>query len=218
MAIVLKNNSYDLKLDSKTIIGVMGKKYDVFISSLNGKDVYYIDKKVDVSEKKVSNVLNLEDKKAVNILKEFNLGEEFINKRINELSHSENKLLKYALLALSNKMVLVIDEPFLDLDYDNKKKVQLLINRLIKDHKTVIIGSSNSNIVYSLCKKVLFINENDYCYSDINVFQNIELLRKYHINPPDLVKFVSLVREKNIKLRYSYDIRDLIKDVYRNVP
>lgn len=217
MAIILKNNKYDLSIDSNTIIGVMGNNYDKFLSSLASRDIYYLDKKVSVSNKKVYSLLNIDDGKTSKVLKEYKIDDEFLNKRIKHLSHSEQKLLKYILLVISDKKVNVIDEPFMDLDYSNKKKVVLLINKLIKEKKTVIIGSVNSNIIYSLCKKVLFINENDTYYGKIDSFQNQDLLKKYHIEIPDLVKFVSLAKDKKIKLKYTYDIRDLIKDVYRNV-
>ena len=61
MAIVLKNSRYNLKLDSKTIIGVMGKGYDEFLMLLKGVDVYYLDNRVIISNKRVYEVLNAND-------------------------------------------------------------------------------------------------------------------------------------------------------------
>ncbi len=121
------------------------------------------------------------------------------------------------LMVLSNKNIIIIDEPFMDLDLFYKKKVLLLLNKLIKEKKTIIIGSNNSNIIYELCKKVLFINVKDYYYDDINCFSDKKLLKKYGVDMPYLVEFVELAKKKKINLRYSKDIRDLIKDVYRNV-
>ena len=210
MAIVFRSIKYNIKVDSNKIIGVMGN-YKEFLLSLTGSNVYYIDNKVITSNKKVYELLNKE------VIKDFNLRENLLNRKINELSHSEQKLLKYMLMILSNKKIIVIDEPFMDLDYSNKKKIILLFNRLIKEKKTIIIGSSDSNTIYQYCKKVLFINNNDYYYDDINVFKDSKLLKKYHISMPNLVKFVELARDKDIKLKYSQDIRELIKDVYRNV-
>ena len=120
-------------------------------------------------------------------------------------------------MLLSDKNIIVIDEPFMDLDYQNKRKIMVLLNRLVKNNKTVIMGSSNSNIIYSLCKKVLLINNGNHYYGDISILENKKILAKYHIIVPDLVKFTWLVHDKNIKLNFSKDIRDLIKDVYRNV-
>ena len=217
MAIILKNSRLNLTIDSNTIIGVMGSSYDKVLSSLEGNDVFYLDKKSYVSKNKVYSLFDLSNDKLINDLEKFELDKSFLSKRINELSHSEQKLLKYVLLITSKKKIIVIDEPFMDLDYYYKKKIILLINKLIKENKTVIIGSVNSNIIYKLCKKVLFISEDDYYYSDTSVFKKTKILEKYHIIMPDLVSFVTLAKNKKIKLGYSNDIRDLIKDVYRNV-
>ena len=214
MAIVFQNSKYNLKLDSNTIIGVMGRYYEKFISSLVGDNVFYIDKHLSISNQKVSSLLG---NNYLDMLNEFNLEKDFLDKRVNELSHSELKLLKYMLMVISNKSIIVVDEPFLDLDYGNKKKIVLLFNRLIKEKKTIIISSMDSNIIYSLCKKVLFINSKDYYYGDINSFKDKKLLKKYQVEMPNIVKFIELAQNKGIKLKYSFDIRDLIKDVYRNV-
>lgn len=213
MAIVLSSNKYHIELDSKTIIGVMGE-YEKIFKALSSNNVYYIEKLFSVSNKKVSSLFDNVD---IDLLKECNLGEEVLNKRINELSHSEQKLLKYVLMLLSNKNIIIIDEPYLDLDYDNKKRINLLIKRLVKENKTIIVGSNDSNIIYSLCKKILLINDSEYYYGGVDTFKNIEILKKYHIDMPDLVYFTDLARKKNIKIGYFKDVRDLIKDVYRNV-
>ncbi len=215
MAIILDIKKEKLTIDSKTIIGVMGKDYDKFLSSLVGNDIFYLDKKNSVSNKKVSSLFNLDDN-INNAIKEFELKQDFLNNRVYELSHSEEKILKYLLFIASNKKILVIDEPFMDLDYENKKKIILLINKLYKNNKTVIIGSTNSNVIYSICKKILLLKD-DYYYGDIKALEDEKILDKYEISMPNLVEFTKLAKSKNIKLKYSNDIRDLIKDVYRNV-
>ena len=212
MAIVLKNSKYNLKFESNIIIGVMGKYYERFLNSLSSDEVFYLDKKTIINYDRVFELNNID----INVLKDFNLDREFLNKRIIDLSHSEQVLLKYILLITSDKKIIVIDEPFMDLDYENKKKITLLLNKL-KKSKTIIIGSIDSNVIYSLCKKILFINNGEYHYGDVTDFSDKDLLKKYHITMPDLVKFVLLANTKNKKINYSKDIRDLIKDVYRNV-
>ena len=212
MAIVLKNKKYNLVIDTNTIIGVIGKDYDKFLESLTSDNIFYLDKRISLSSKKVSSLFN--DK---SILQDFEIDKSFLDKKVNELSHSELKLLKYFLLINSNKKINIIDEPFMDIDSFYKKKITGLFNKLIKLGKTIIIGSRDSNIIYSLCKKVLFINEKDYYYGDVSCLQNKKILKKYDIDMPDIVSFVNLVKDKKIKIKYSNDIRDLIKDVYRNV-
>ena len=157
MAIVFRNNKYNIKIDSQMIIGVLGR-YDKLFSSLIGDNVYYIDKRFSVSNKKVLSLFDIDNESIIKLLKEFDLSHDYLNKRINELSHSEQKLLKYLLMIRSNSKIIIIDEPFMDLDYGNKKKIILLLNQLLKEKKTVIIGSINSNIIYSICKSRAAIN------------------------------------------------------------
>ena len=216
MAIILKNSKIDITIDSKTIIGVMGQDYDKFIKSLNGDDIFILDNRISNSNKRVSSLIEVNDK-VLDIIKELELNENILNKKVSDLSHSEQKLLKYLLLIINNKKLNIIDEPFMDLDCFYKKKIIVLLNELVKKNKTIIVGSSNSNIIYSLCKKILLIKDKDCFYGNIDSLENKRVLKKYNIVMPDLVNFVNLAKEKKVNLRYSYDIRDLIKDVYRNV-
>ncbi len=211
MALVLKNKFINIKLDTNTIIGVMGD-YNKLLESLTGDNIFYLDNRISLSKKKVSSFLV-----DTSIIKDYELDKDFLNKQVNELSHSELKLLKYFMLINSNKKIIVIDEPFIDLDYQNKKKIIVLLKNMVKANRTIIIGSNDSNIIYSLCKKILLINDKDCYYGDINILEKKKILKKYNIHEPDIVEFVNLVKDKKIRLKYSNDIRDLIKDVYRNV-
>ncbi len=205
MAITLKCKKYhDIIIDSKVIIGICGKNYEQFLNMIKGDNVYYIDKKELLITSK-----DLEDIKTdlLNIEK----------KSIKELSNSDKRLLKYYYMLNSKASIILIDEPYLDLDTDNIKKVNNLLKRLVKEGKTIITGSNNSNVIYSLCKKVLLVNSSDLYYGDISVLTNKKILSKYSINEPDIITFINEVHKKNINLSYTSDIRDLIKDVYRNV-
>ena len=117
----------------------------------------------------------------------------------------------------SNSKIMIINEPYLDLDYKEKKCINNLFNILIKEGKTIIIASHNTNIIYQLCKKVILVNKQDLYYDSVKILTKHNVLEKYHLNVPDIVKFIDLAKKKNIKIPYSKDIRDLIKDVYRNV-
>lgn len=232
MAIVFKNvkfnNNMNIYLDSNKIIGVMGDNYSEFFKLLSGPDIYVIDKESDFLEKKVSDELLKSFKKksdvsldeAINIIiNRLSLSKDFLDKNIKELSHGEKRILKYLMLFLINPKIIIIDEPYLYLDYDMKKKIRLLIKEIIKESKkTIIIGSCNSDIIYELSQKIMLINNHSFLYDDTKkVFKSIEVLNDYNIDEPDIVRFVRLARKKGINLEYTDDIRDLIKEVYKNV-
>ena len=209
MAIVLKSKKYNLNIDSKIIIGLLGDNIDSFLNSFRGNNVLYASNillnTIDINKEKYEEYYELLDIDKV------------MNKSIKELSHSEKKLLQYFLMIQSNSKIIIINEPYLDLDYSEKKKINIVFNKLIKEGKTIIIGSHDTNVVYSLCKKVLLVSDNEIVYDNVNCLTNKDILNKYHLIMPDIVKFVALAKEKGVKISYTKDIRDLIKDVYRNV-
>ena len=215
MAVVLKSVKYgDITIDTHCIIGVMGYYYDEFLKSLQGKDVFYLNDKNFKDKNSVLDYITNID--CVDYLKELELNEDFLNKKIFELSHSEKKLLKYLIMLSVNASIIIINEPFINLDYHYKKLLISLFNRLVK-YKTIIIGSRNSNIIYELCKKVLLLGKSDYTYKDSVILSNKKVLKKYRLVMPEIIEFVRLANNKKNHLPYSKDIRDLIKDVYRNV-
>ena len=226
MALIFKNNLYgNIKIDSNKIIGVMGNNYVNFIHSIKNNNAYIISRENDFYTNSVDSemLVNIKNKgellriKEI-MLKEFNLDYAFLNKKISELSSGEIKLLKYILAFINNKKILIIDEPFMDLDYNGKKMIKSLLQRIIYEtNKTIIIGSCDSNIIYELCSNVLLLDSVFYYDKTINIFKDINLLNRFNIDIPDLVKFVNLVKQKNTLIDYSFDIRDLIKDVYKSV-
>ena len=209
MAIAFDSKKYNIVVDSNIIIGVLGDYHD-FFKMLNSKDIYIYNglhniKNVDFNREDL-----IEYRELLGI-------RDIVSKKISDLSHSEIKLLGYYLMIDSDAKIYVIDEPFLDLDSTDIKKVKSLFNKLIKNGKTIIIGSMDTNVIYSLCKKALLINNNEIEYIDTKKLNNKELLTKYGLDMPNIIEFIELAKNKNIRIPYSKDIRDLIKDVYRNV-
>ncbi len=122
-------------------------------------------------------------------------------------------------MLIENKRIMIIINPFINLDYSNKKKIIYLLKKIMKEsNKTIIIGSNKSDEIYSICDKILLIKDNKWLYQDtIDVFSDKKILDEFNIEETDIIKFVRLAREKKINLNYTSDIRDLIKEVYKNV-
>ncbi len=206
MAIALKSKKYDITIDSNTIIGVMGNNYEEFIKAFRGDNVYYLGYEKDP----VLDIIEVDNSLDIDI-------ESILNKNRNELSHSDKRLLQYTLMVQSNPRIIIINEPYLYLDNKNKKKISLLFNKLIKQGKTIIVGSNDTNVIYSLCKKVLLINKRSVYYDNVEILSDKKIINRYHLNMPEILIFINEAKKKKINLPYSKDIRDLIKDVYRNV-
>lgn len=191
-------------------IGYIDKNFDFYTSYVYDELLLYLNR----YSGKVKNHRN----RFMKILDMFSLDESFLEKKISDLSNGEMKLLKYLIVLVYNPNVIVIDEPYLYLDYHYKKVIKKVLYDLkTKYHKTIIVGSNDSNIIYSLCDISLLINRDNHLYGITKSIFNEEELKKFNIKVPDLVRFTDLVRKKGVDIGYFQDIRDLIKDVYRNV-
>ena len=165
----------------------------------------------------------LEDprKKVVSALKMVGLTEEYLEKELIVLSSSEQKLLQIAIALLSNPTVLLLDEPFINLDMKSQKKIERLLLKLKERYqKTIVIASHDSNLLYNLTEKMLFLKNGTILRQGATkeIYQNVKFLTRYHYEIPDIVLFTYKAKEtKKVKIDYHKDIRDLIKDVYKHV-
>lgn len=207
----------------------------------NKKNMYEIRKKINLIEQQFNNQfflstveehiafliryykLEIEEprKKVISALKMVGLSEEYLPKELVTLSSSEQKLLQIALSLLSNPTVLLLDEPFINLDMKAQKKIERLLLKLKERYKkTIIIASHNSNMLYNLTEKMVFLKKGTILKQGDTgkLYQNVKFLTRYHYDIPDIVLFVYKARErKQAKIDYHKDIRDLIKDVYKHV-
>lgn len=148
------------------------------------------------------------------------LDKTYLKKNISTLSSGEKKLLQIAIGLIYNPKIIIFDEPFVELDLDNQKKIIKLIKMLKEKYdKTIIISSNNANMLYELTDDVVILKKGHILAADstVKVYQSFELLKNNEVEIPDLIMFTWLAKQKKVKLSYHRDIRDLIKDVYKHV-
>jgi len=148
------------------------------------------------------------------------LDNSYLKKNISHLSTGEKKLLQVAISLIHNPDTIIFDEPFVELDLMNKRKLTKLIKMLKEKYqKTIIISSNDSNMLYELTDDIVILKKGNIVAADstVKVYQNLKLLEENEIEIPYLVIFTKLAKAKKVKLSYHRDIRDLIKDVYKHV-
>lgn len=148
------------------------------------------------------------------------LDKSYLNKNIYNLSSGEKKLIQVAISLIHNPNIVIFDEPFVELDLVNQRKLLKLIKMLKeKYNKTVIISSNNSDLLYEITDDMIILKNGTVLLSDktVKVYQNVKVLEENNIEIPNLVLFTKLAKDKKVKLSYHRDIRDLIKDVYKHV-
>lgn len=171
-----------------------------------------------------NNNLKLKDykKKIKDSLKIVGLPENYLDRKIDALSSYERKILEFSISLLSNPDILIFNNFFNGIDLKNQKKLISLLNQLVEKYqKIVVICSNDSELIYRITKILLIFMKDEFVLQDYtdNMFEkNTDFLLKYGISIPKTILFTNLVyKEKNVKLNYNKDIRDLIKDIYKKV-
>ena len=96
----------------------------------------------------------------------------------------------------------------------NSLSTDLLLKN--KYSKTIILGSDNTNELYLYTERMLILGNKNIYGKTKDIFVNLDY-SNYNIKKPDLVSFIDLAHKHGHNIEYSQDIRDLIKDVYKDV-
>lgn len=160
-------------------------------------------------------------KKIRDSLKIVELDDSILNKNIYEISTSEKKLLLFAISLLSNPEVIIIDEPFKCLDKQNEKKLIMILQRLKEQFKkTIIILSEDSNILYKYTNEMIFMKNSEVLLTGKTeeLYLRVDYLKRHKFDIPEIVEFTYIAKkEKNVKIDYHKDVRDIIKDIYKHI-
>lgn len=159
------------------------------------------------------------DKRVNDSLKLVGLDDSYLNRSPLSLSSGEKKLLGLAMVLSFNPDIFILDEPVKGLDFVYREKIIKLLKMMKNRYKkTIIIGTSDSELVLKLADRVFVL----YCGKVVlsgmkyKVFKND--LTQYNISLPKTIYFTNLVKDlKGIDIGYRDDISDLMKDVYRYV-
>lgn len=146
------------------------------------------------------------------------LSSDFYNKEVKDLSRTEKVLLNLLRNVAKIDEIILFSDVYLGLDQSFKKKLKSVLNYLKANH-LVIICSSNVNDLYDLADYSIIANKTSLKYSATDdIYTDVNTLLKFKLEVPTLSYITYKAKEeKNIKLFYSKDVRDIIKDIYKHV-
>ncbi len=160
-------------------------------------------------------------KKLRDSLKIVGLDASLLERYIFSLSTSEKKLVQIAKELLLNPEIIILEEPLKVLDMKNRKKIMMVLKR-IKDqyNKAIVIASIDPEVLLKETEHLIIykndkiiINENT-----LDAYKQVDYLKKHKIDLPEIIEITYLaIKNKNIKIDYFKDIRDIIKDIYKHV-
>ena len=94
---------------------------------------------------------------AVELLRYFDLGD-WIDARIENLSHGMKQKLVLVSALVHDPAVLVIDEPMVGLDALAQRQVKVLFRRLADEGKTVLLTTHTLSVAEAVCDQIAIIN------------------------------------------------------------
>ena len=146
-------NSIDVIQDAVRAKSIMGYVPDrpYLYEKLTGRELLHF--MADLYRREWSEV----EPRAVEMLRYFELGD-WIDARIDNLSHGMKQKLVLVSALVHDQAVLVIDEPMVGLDALAQKQVKILFRNLAKAGKTVFLTTHTLSVAEAVCDRIAIIN------------------------------------------------------------
>jgi len=168
------------------------------------------DYKVDVINKRIEDALKM-----------VGLPLEYLDRSPFELSSGEKELLSLAVILSLNPKLIIIDDPTIYLDNKREEYLIKLLKKLKNSYnKTIIIFSSDIEFVLKVTDNYLLLKNGKISSKGTSkeLLMASDKIKRAGIEVPKIIDFVSSVnKKKNIQLDYTFDVKELMKDIYRNV-
>lgn len=154
------------------------------------------------------------------IIKMLEIDSNILNNSVYEISESELAKVLIASILLYNPETIVLDEMLDSFDSKTKEKILKLLIKLKKFFKkSIFIVTSNIDDIYEFIDEIIVIDDGKVLLSGNKtiLLKNIDLLLEKNIRVPNIVYFISKMRENNINVDNVDSINELIKSIYREM-
>ena len=161
------------------------------------------------------------EKRINDSLKMVGLPLEYLDRSPFELSSGEKELLSIAVVLSFNPKLIIIDDPTIYLDNKREEYLIKLLKKLKNSYnKTIIVFSSDINFISKITDNYILLKNGKITSTGTNkeMLINADKIKKAGIEIPKVIDFINTVKKnKNIDLEPTFDIKELMKDIYRNV-
>lgn len=137
---------------------------------------------------------------------------ELLNKKIKNMSRTDFKFVLLTFAILKNYKTIIFDHMDLNMSHKDKKKLLNFIRKIKNDELSFIFLSTNMEFLYKVSDHLIIFNEGKIVYDDL-----IENVYNESIIDSKIIKFINLANNKGANLTYTFDRKELLKDIYRSV-
>lgn len=157
------------------------------------------------------------DKRVLDSLKMVGLDESYLYRDPLSLSCGESRKLSIAMTLSINPEIIILDNPTIGMDnYDKKNLIKILKTIKRRYNKTIVVITQDIEFIHSFIDYIFVIDNGRLVLEGdkYQIFKQEELLKKYGIKIPEIIRF-KLLSDSKAKLFYRDDVNDLIKDILR---
>ena len=156
--------------------------------------------------------------KIVKCLKSVGLDETYLKKDPFKLSKGEMKKIALACVLVNDPKVILLDEPTIGLDDMSKDNLIKLMRNLKTKNKIIIITGRDTDFINKIAEYISVVDKGEIIMEgNKDEGFKYDILPKLNIKIPKIIEFSKIASNSGIKLDYHDDIKDLMKDIYRNV-
>lgn len=157
------------------------------------------------------------DKKTKEVLEYFNLGENLLERKISELSNTEQKKIMWASTCFYNPKIIIMED--YELGFRDKERID--IKRKIKElarekDKLIIVISNDLKYLYDIVDYIYVFDKGNVVLKGDKYLMFENSISKY-VEIPEILSFIKHAEEKGVYLTPTMQINDLIKEIYRSV-
>lgn len=208
MEVVISNNIPD-KFKYQTL-GVIGDLNDLLDMDFDIEGIIYDD---SWTVKRFLNGLHLKlNNRIESFFSMLELDKKLLNKKINTISKTDLKFVLLIYAMLKNYKTIIFDHMDANMSYKDKKRLLNFIRKIKNDDLNFIFLSKDLEFLYKITNHLIIINDNKIIYDDLidDAYTLEELDSK-------IINFIKLANKKGANLIYTFDRKELLKDIYRSV-
>lgn len=208
MEVVISNNIPD-KFKYQTL-GVIGDLNDLLDMDFDIEGIIYDD---SWTVKRFLNGFHLKlNNRIESFFSMLELDKKLLNKKINTISKTDLKFVLLIYAMLKNYKTIIFDHMDANMSYKDKKRLLNFIRKIKNDDLNFIFLSKDLEFLYKITNHLIIINDNKIIYDDL--IDDAYTLEELDFK---IINFIKLANKKGANLIYTFDRKELLKDIYRSV-
>lgn len=208
MEVVISNNIPD-KFKYQTL-GVIGDLNDLLNMDFDIEGIIYDD---SWTVKRFLNGFHLKlNNRIESFFSMLELDKKLLNKKINTISKTDLKFVLLIYAMLKNYKTIIFDHMDANMSYKDKKRLLNFIRKIKNDDLNFIFLSKDLEFLYKITNHLIIIKDNKIIYDDL--IDDAYTLEELDFK---IINFIKLANKKGANLIYTFDRKELLKDIYRSV-